>query len=1028
MSGIASGIGLISGINTGELLDQLMQIERRPITNLEKRVKDIDTQRTRFLELSAKLLGIRNSITNFNKMAFFQRFNAASSNEAVLTAVASASAAPGSTTFRVHSLVTSHTMVSRGYADADRTSLGVGTVTVEVGGGRVNPHTELDELNGGRGVRRGLIRITDRSGATAQIDLSRAFTVDDVLAAINANADVQVRASVTSVASGLAAGDRIVLEDLSGGAGNLVVTDVGSGLTAKDLGIVANVAAARIDGQGVLYLSMDTPISTLNDGNGVDRLPQGAQGDDLSVTTSFGTFGVLLTDVLRLSTDLRAVNGGNGVRLGVIRITDRTGATADVDLTTARTIQDVRDAINASGLAVEAATVNSRFFVTDTSGATGENVKKFKIEDVSGFTAADLGIAAEIDGTSIQGRDIYRVATVGDLIRAINYAPGNDAQVEASISADGKGIELRALGFGNTVTVVAGNDVGGLVSGTARDLGLENATFSVDSPFTTRRLMAGMDTVLLRSLRGGQGVTGSAVSFTDRLNQTATIDLSQAHTLQEVIDLINADATVALTASVNAAGNGLVLRDESGGTGPIVVSDVDGTTAAELGIAGTFDPTTDRVEGGSLQLQYITRSTALSKLNLGRGVAYGTILIKDSQANTIAVNLTDSLKTVGQVIDFINAVTPDTLNARINDTGDGILISDTSGGLLPLTITDEEGSQTAADLRLAGTAKTGQTVIDGTFETRIDIGPADTLKSIVSRLNAAGGGFSAAVVNDGGGVNPFSLTLTSAVSGRRGEMIVQASGVDLGLDTLTRAQDAVISIGSGGSGTPLLITSATNKLDGVMEGVTVNLLTAKDEDVTVTVAQDVDGMVEAIDEFVTKYNEVQTAIDEATSFNPDTLQRGPLLGDPTMDLVRGRLQRVITQPFSGGGPHSRLFSIGLRLGEGNRLEFNEEKFRAAYEDAPQDVERLFTQAESGFGEVMQEVLDQLTRDFDGVLSRKDELLADQQKVLNDRIESLTVLLAGKRRRLETQFAGLESSLAALQGQQNALGALAQLLR
>jgi flagellar hook-associated protein 2 len=1028
MSGISTGIGLISGINTSQLLDQLMAIERRPIDNLQTRVKTLDTQRAKFMELSAKLLGIRNSIANFNKIDFFKRFKAASSNEGVLTAAAGSAAAAGSTTFRVHSLVTSHTMVSRGFADAERASIGVGTLTVEVGRGRVNPTTPLDALNGGRGVRRGAVQITDRSGATAQVDLSRAFTVDDVLSAINANADINVRASVTSVTSGTAAGDRIVIEDLSGGTGNLIVADVAGGSVAADLGITADAASPRVDGRGVLYLSMDTPLSLLNDGNGVDRLGQGAIGDDLSFTTSFGRFGVLLTDVLRLSTDLRAVNGGNGVRLGVIRITDRTGATAEVDLTAARTVQEVRDAINASGLNIEAATVNSRMFVTDKSQIPAENAKKFKIEDISGFAAADLGIADEVAGDSINGRDIYRMATVGDLIRAINFASGNDAQVVASISADGTGITLEAMGFDNTVTVSAGQDSSGIISGTAHDLGLAGAGFSTNQTFTTRRLMAGMNTVLLHSLRGGRGVSGGTVSFTDRTGQTATIDLSHAQTLQEVIDLINHDATISLTASINASGNGIVLRDESAGTGPIMVTDVAGTLAADMGLSGTFEPTTTEVKSGNLQLQYVARRTALSELNFGRGVTGGTMLITDSQSNTYAVNIAGNLRTVGQVLDKINEALPDTLDARINDTGDGILITDTTGGLLPLTIKDQEGSKTAADLRIAGIAKTGQNFIDGTFETRVEIGPADTLRTIVSRLNSIAGGFSASVVNDGGNVSPYGLMLTSAVSGRRGELIVEAGGLDLGFDTLTRAHDAVISVGSTSGAGGLLVTSATNKLDGIMEGVSINLVSAKNEDVTINVEQDIDGIVESVQEFVEKYNDMQDAIAEATSFNADTLQRGPLLGDATVGLIQGRLHRVMTQAFTTGGAKSRLFSVGLRLGEGNRLEFDEQRFRDSYADAPQDVERLFAEEASGFGKVMQDVLDQMTRDFDGVLPRKDELLGDQQKVLNDRIESLGVLLEGKRRRLEAQFAALESSLAALQGQQTALGALAQLLQ
>ena len=1029
MSGISTGVGLISGINTAQLLDQLMAIERRPINDLQARVKVLDTQRTMFLELSAKLLAVRNAVTGFSKLNFFQRFSAASTDESVLSAVASEDAAAGSTTLRVHSLVTNHAVISRGFADADRSTVGVGTLSVEVGQGRVNPSTDLDSLNGGEGVRRGVITITDRSGASADIDLTQTFTIDDVLNAINAAAEINVHASVTGLASNGATGDRIVIEDRSGGTGNLIIADRIGRSTAADLGIVANVAAARVDGADILGNSLSTSLSALNDGNDVDRFAQGAQGDDLSFTTSYGNFGVSLTDVLRLSTDLRAVNGGNGVRLGVIRITDRTGATADVDLTSAKTVQDVRDAINAAGLKVSATTVNSRFLVTDTSDATGPSAKKLKIEDVTGFAAADLGIAQEAGGDSINGRDIYRMATLGDLIRAINFAPGNDSLVEAALSEDGNGIALRALGFDNQVTVAAGQDSSGNVSGAAGDLGLLNASFNTNEPFQSRRLLAGLDTVLLKSLHGGSGVQGGVVSFTDRLNQTATIDFSTAQTLQEVVDQINADSTAALVASINEAGNGIVIRDESSGNSPLTITDVSGTLAADLGIAGTFDASAgNAVEGGNLQLQYVSRQTRLSDFNSGRGVTPGALRITDSQGAVHVVNLDANLKTVGQVLDAINLVTPPTIRARINDTGDGILIADTTGGLLPLTIANDSGSQTATDLHLAGTAKPGQNFIDGTLETRIDVGPADSLNDIVKKLNNAGAGFTAAVVNDGGGINPFSLTLTSNVSGRRGELVIDTAGLDLGLDTLTKAQDAVVSVGTSGASTPFLIRSSTNKLDGVVQGVSINLLSAKDADVTLTVNQDVDSVVEAIQGFVDKYNDVQQTIDDDTSFNQDTLQRGPLLGDSTVDLIRGRMQRVISQPFQGVSANvARLFSIGLRLGADSRLEFDEDKFRQAYEQSPRQVEELFSKDKTGFGVVLQDSLDELTRNFDGVIARKDDLLGDQQKVLNDRIDALTVLLAAKRNRLEVQFAGLELTLASLQGQQNALGTLSQLL-
>jgi flagellar hook-associated protein 2 len=63
-------------------------------------------------------------------------------------------------------------------------------------------------LNRGEGLAKGKIRITDRSGVSAEIDLRYAQTVDDVLNAIN-NVDDQ-RAQVS--------GDAIQLVDQTGQA------------------------------------------------------------------------------------------------------------------------------------------------------------------------------------------------------------------------------------------------------------------------------------------------------------------------------------------------------------------------------------------------------------------------------------------------------------------------------------------------------------------------------------------------------------------------------------------------------------------------------------------------------------------------------------------------------------------------------------------------------------------------------------------------------------------------------------------
>ncbi len=1022
MSGISSGIGLISGIDRQGLINQLIAIDARPMKLLEARVQTIGAQRAAFLELSARLLAVQNSILGFSRSSLFRKFGAVSSNTNIVSAAAGETATPGTHTFRVRSLATNHSVVSRGFGDADRTPIGAGTITIESGRARVNRSTELDTLLGFRGVRRGVITITDHSGTSADIDLTSAVTVDDVLDAINSARGIRVRATVTGLPSETAGGDRIVLEDLTGSeTGSLVVADRAGGFTAADLGIAGRVTGNRLEGTDLVRLTPDTPLSFLNDGSGVGRASAGS-GDDLLFQTSYGSFGVSLSDTLTPEMNLRVLNGGHGVRLGVIRVTDRSGQAAELDLSQAVTVQEVREAIEAADVAVSVAIVDSNLQIRDTSETPPATAQNLKIEDVSGFAAADLGIAADVASDTITGRDIYRVATVGDVLRAINLAPGNHSFVEASLSTDGKGITLTAVGFDNAVTVSAGEG-----STAARDLGLLDAAFLSSQPFVSRRLVGGLNTVLLQSLRGGAGVHPGQIRFTDRASQSSVIDFAGAVTLQDVIDLINADPGLGLQASANPAGNGVILQDQSGGPGAIVVEDVAGSLAVELGIAVSVDAadsTKNEVNGGNLQLRYVSRATTLAELNALADFRGGEFRITDSAGQVFIVAIPSNVRTVGEAIDAINLRTPDTIEARINDNGDGIVLIDHANGTGTLTVQDQNGRTVAADLRLAGTARTGQNFIDGSLETRISLDAHNTLRELASNINAAGAGLVASVINDGRSVSPFALTITSETSGRRGQFVIDAQGPDLGFENLVRAQDAVVTVGSGAGAASKVVTNPTNTLDRLIEGVSFELLAPAVEDVTVTVAQDIDAVVEDLRAFVESFNEVQSAIDERTSFNQDTLERGSLLGDATVNLIRSRLHRLTLQPFGeSDAAFARLASVGIRRASNNRLELNEERFREAYQDSPDQVERLFTDPVTGAGTVLKKALEDLTRDFDGVLARRDSTLADQQESLNDRIADLNRLLEAKRARLEAQFVGLETALANLQEQQQALATL-----
>ncbi len=1037
MSGISSSVGLISGLPTADLISQLMAIEARPLELLQERAGVVQAERTAFVDLSARLLSLKNAIQDFDEPAFFKKFRANSSNSDVLSAVPGSDAALGSFSFQVHSLVASHGLISQGFADADTSPVGSGTVTLEMGNGLLNPATDLDVLNGGEGVRRGTIEITDRAGNTAEVDLTAVLTVQDVVQAINSQTAINVQAGVS--------GDKLVLTDLNETAlaGSLSVRDLGSGHAAEDLGIATSVSglagdALSITGADVINLVESTLLASLNDGNGVGRA---LTGTDFTIQRQSGDgfrFDIALDGNIGDTTHLNVLNNGNGVRLGVIRITDRSGESAEVDLSNAVNLGDVTEAIEASGLDISVTYFNSssQHALQLSDQSTGDQV--FKIEDVSGFAARDLGIAAEADedSGSLIGNGIHRVTTIGDIMRAVQYAYDensgyNDGRVRVEISSNGNGLELTSLGMPREFEVIAGED-----STAAADLGLlGDYSLGYPSGGAARDLIAGLNSVLLRSLSGGSGVSTGQVQFTDGNGAGATVDFAGAQTVQDIIDRINtgaAEAGVQVTAAVNPVGNGIIVRDESGSSAnPLVIDDVSGTLAAELGLAGTH--ATGQANSGNLQLQYISEQTPLSELNSGRGVRTGEFNIFDSAGTQHFIRLTDNQKTVGDVLHLINS-SGNGLLASINESGDGILITDTADGSAALKIEERDGGFTAADLNLLGEAAEGETTIDGSFEVRLEIDADDTLQDVANKINALGGDYSAAVVNDGSPAAPYRLSVSSLVSGLRGRMVFDSGDTGLALENLVEARDAVVFLGGSDAENPVVLRSPTNTLNNVLQDVAIDLVGTSDEPVDLSITQDVDTIVGDIKDFVDRYNEVIGRISELTSFNSETFERGVLFADSTVTQVESRLFRAVTDQLENvGASVSRLSTIGIAVdangnpADGNTLAFDEAKFREVYANNPEAVEQLFLTEDTGFGDLFDEMLDGITRSHDGLLATKDSSLESQEELINDRIASLQELLDQKQTRLEREFASLETSLAALQDQQTSLGLLQGML-
>jgi flagellar hook-associated protein 2 len=889
MGRITSGIGLASGLPTKEIIDQLMSLEARPKTLLKNRIDAATAQRLAYTDLAARLTSLRLSATAFKKTSTFQQARASSSDENVLTGSAAAGAAKGTFQFQVARLVSAQQSVSAGFVDSTSQKVGAGTLTIEMGGGEISSQTILSKLNGGNGVARGAFRITDRSGKTGVIDISAAYSLDDVVRKINTSLDVSVKASIS--------GDRLVITDLTGQtASNLIISDLGGMTAASDLGIAGSVAAATLSGSDSNYLGRATATADLNDGRGV-RNAKGAAD---------------------------------------FRITDANGGTYDVVVKGLTTVGAVIDAINtASGGAVVASVADgsNSLTLTDTTGGGG-TVSVAALN--SSLAAADLGINVAAVGTTIAGRDV----------------------------------------------------------------------------------IAGINTVLLSSLRGGTGLSLGTVDFTDRSGATAMVNFGAAKTMQDVLDAINASG-IGIRAALKESGNGIEVFDTTSGTGSLIIADNSSTTAAELGIAGTFGIASASVKGANLQRQWIGLNTLLSTMNGGAGVASGKFKITNSLGVSAEVDLTQGNEvTLADVIDEINTKGI-SVTASINANGDGLLLTDSAGGGALMKV-EEVGGKTAADLNILGTA-TG-TTINGSWEKTITLDANDTLTTTQTKINALGFGANASIINDGSGVSPFRLSLAARNTGRAGRVIFDAGSSAVQTRNLVEAQDAVVFYGSAGGVQPLIITSSTNQLSNVIRGVTIDLHGASTQPVSLSVSENPDAIVEEMNKFAENFNTMVNRLRELTSLDSETNKRGTLLGESTAQAVERELYAAVQTVVSGVGQFKILADVGLKVVDGAKLEVDEAKFRAAYAKDADSVRNLFVTAEKGVGAVLEGRINKLIDPVSGLITRQNNTLDERTEQFQDRIEQLDKILEKKRERLEKQFASLEAVLAGLQSQQAALGA------
>jgi flagellin-like hook-associated protein FlgL len=174
------------------------------------------------------------------------------------------------------------------------------------------PSTPLSQLNNGQGVQTAGgatpdFQITDSAGATFQVALGSAQTVQDVLNAINTATGGAVTASVATTGSG------IVLTDSSGGGGTLSVTPLNNSNAAAQLGLTAPAVGSTITGTDTgavasagIFGNLQALMAALQSGNqaAITAAGQGISTDTSRVIELHGQTGAIEQELQNRQTQL----------------------------------------------------------------------------------------------------------------------------------------------------------------------------------------------------------------------------------------------------------------------------------------------------------------------------------------------------------------------------------------------------------------------------------------------------------------------------------------------------------------------------------------------------------------------------------------------------------------------------------------------------------------------------------------------------------------------------------------------------
>ncbi len=134
-----TSLGIGSGVDINSMVSQLVELERRPLTQLRRDANTLQTQVSSYGQLSSLMGTLQSAASKLSGVSVWQQSKASSADETAVQVLGGSTAATGNYGVSVQSLASNQTVVSgASYSSADAL-VGSGTLSIDIGSWEQQP-------------------------------------------------------------------------------------------------------------------------------------------------------------------------------------------------------------------------------------------------------------------------------------------------------------------------------------------------------------------------------------------------------------------------------------------------------------------------------------------------------------------------------------------------------------------------------------------------------------------------------------------------------------------------------------------------------------------------------------------------------------------------------------------------------------------------------------------------------------------------------------------------------------------------